>query len=327
MKTIPAGRLLLAVAALITANVAWGQACTLASHFMEVACKSEAREDFWIGYANCKNLSNNADVRDCYAETTDERNETFEECGELEESRNEVCELLGDGPYDPDFAPENFLSPEEAADNPNPWLPLIPGTTLVYEVTGFPEDDEEKGEGEGEPELLEIITVTVTDETREIAGVETFVVTDIVMDPEGEVIEDTDDYYAMHVDGSVWYFGEIAQNFEDGFLTDIEGSFIAGEDDAKPGIIMLADPQPGDAYRQEFLLDDAEDVGQVLSLTGDESTEVADCEGACLVIKDLNPLEPDADEDKYYKAGIGVILEVDNEDDERVELVEIINPE
>lgn len=324
MKTKSACILLLAMFALVAAGAAWGQQCTRTSDFMEVACWSEAKDDFWVGFANCRNLSEG--VNDCYFEALDAREEAIDECGEIKESRNDICDLVGDGAYDPDFSPENFLSPEDAAANPNPWFPLVPGTTLRYEVYGEPEEDEEKGD-EGELELLEIITVTVTDETREIAGVETFVVTDIVTDPEGEVIEDTDDYYAVHVDGSVWYFGEIAQNFEDGFLTDVEGSFIAGVDGAKPGIIMLANPQPGDAYRQEFFLGDAEDAGQVLSLTGDESTDAADCEGACLVIKDLNALEPDADEDKYYKMGVGVIAEVDNEGGERVELVEIINPE
>ena len=38
------------------------------------------------------------------------------------------------------------------------------------------------------------------------------------------LIEDTDDWYAQNLDGNGWYFGEIAQEFEDGELVSLEGS-------------------------------------------------------------------------------------------------------
>ena len=44
------------------------------------------------------------------------------------------------------------------------------------------------------------------------------------------------------------------------------------------------------------------------------------------MINDLNFLDPGDDEDKYYLAGIGLILEVDNEEGDRLELVKIISP-
>jgi len=327
MKLKLTTQLLLILLALTCSSLAWGQACTRTSDFMELACTHEAKEDLWIGYANCKNMAP-ANRLACYLQQIDNRSEAWEECEELKDSRNAVCELVGDEAYNPIINPDNFLSPEEAANNPNPFFPLIPGTVTIYEVTeDVSEDSDDDSTGPEEIELTEIITVTVTDETREILGVECFVVNDVVTDPDGEVIEDTDDYYAVDEDNNVWYFGEIAKNYEDGYLTDLEGSFISGEEGAKPGIIMLANPMPDDAYRQEFFLDDAEDYAIVLSLAGDESTPAADCDGACLVINDLNALEPDANEDKFYKAGIGVVAEVDNVGTERSELVEIINPD
>ena len=57
---------------------------------------------------------------------------------------------------------------------------------------------------------------------------------------------------------------------EDGELVDIEGSWTAGVDGAKPGILMLAAPAIGDVYRQELLLREAEDVGEVVPVEGDE---------------------------------------------------------
>ena len=326
MKIKPTSFLLITLIVLLFSNLAWGQKCFKSSIFMEVACGSDAKDDFWTGFANCKNLRSG--VLDCYEEQFELRAEAMEECGVIKESRDSVCDIVDDGPYAPMIDPDNFLSPEDAAANPNPFFPLVPGTVMVYEVTEDVEEDEGSvDEALTEVEVTEIITVTVTEDTREIAGVECFVVNDIVRDPDGEVLEDTDDYYAVDVDNNVWYFGEIAQNFEDGFLTDLEGSFIAGIDGAKPGIIMLASPMPGDAYRQEFALGDAEDFAVVVSLTGDESTNIADCADACLVINDLNALEPEADESKFHKAGIGVIVEVDNEGTERVELISITNPQ
>jgi hypothetical protein len=77
----------------------------------------------------------------------------------------------------------------------------------------------------------------------------------------------------------------------------------------------------GDAYRQEVSLGDAEDVAEVISITGSESTPGASCDGTCLVTRDFTPLEPGVEETKYYAPGVGLILEV-GMDGSRTELVE-----
>ena len=135
--------------------------------------------------------------------------------------------------------PANFV---ETVDNP--YFPLTPGTTWVYE-----------GESDGEAERNE---VTVTDETKTILGVTCVVVRDVVL-IDGEIVEDTLDWYAQDADGNVWYMGEAVQDFEDGELVSTEGSWEAGVDGAQPGIIMLADPQVGDYYQQELYEGEAED--------------------------------------------------------------------
>ena len=190
---------------------------------------------------------------------------------------------------------------------PNRWFPLVPGTTWTYEGGD------------------ETITVTVTEDTKEILGVTCAVVRDVV-EEDGEVIEDTNDWYAQDKAGNVWYFGEIARNFEDGELHDLDGSWTAGEESAKIGILVPANPTVGEVYRQEFALAEAEDMGEVLSLDGTESVPAAECSGDCLVTRDYTPIEPDAEENKYYAPGIGLILEVDTETGERVELVEMSAP-
>lgn len=144
-------------------------------------------------------------------------------------------------------------------------------------------------------------------------------------DGEWTVAEDTKDYYTQDQHGNVWYFGEFYKEFEGGVLVSLEGSWTAGVDGAKPGIIMKADPKKEDVYRQEFLLGDAEDMGKVLSIE-EASVEVpyGTLDEKVLKTSDFTPLEPDVQVSKYYAPGVGVVLEVKvnaDGDTERNELV------
>ncbi|MGH3137664.1 MAG: hypothetical protein ACRDPV_14360 [Gaiellaceae bacterium] len=67
---------------------------------------------------------------------------------------------------------------------------------------------------------------------------------------DGRIEEVALDYYAQADDGSVWYFGEDVFNYEDGFIADTDGTWIAGKE-APPAMIMPADPKRGDVYRPE----------------------------------------------------------------------------
>jgi hypothetical protein len=107
----------------------------------------------------------------------------------------------------------------------------------------------------------------VTGEIKKLLGVSCAVVWDIDKE-DGEVIEDTRDFYAQDLNGTVWYFGESTTEFENGEPLSLEGSFETGVNGAKPGIIMEAIPRAGDVYRQEFALGEAEDLAEVLRLTG-----------------------------------------------------------
>ena len=169
--------------------------------------------------------------------------------------------------------------------------------------------------------------------TKLIEGVTCVVVNDLV-EEDGVPIENTDDWYAQDALGNVWYCGEIAKNFEifegddpeEAELVDIDGSWKAGRDGAQPGIIMLALPQAGDVYRQEVALGEAEDAARVISTTGSAAVPAASCDGDCVVTRDFTPLEPDANERKFYAPGVGLILERDLESGDRVELVEFTPP-
>jgi hypothetical protein len=191
----------------------------------------------------------------------------------------------------------------------------VPGQTLVYEKMT--------------PEGLEQVEVTALHETVEIDGFLCRSVQDVVT-LDGEVIEDTIDWLAQRNNGSyaceageVWYFGEIAKNYEDGFLDNLDGSWRTGRDEAKPGILMPASPAVGDVYRQEFLLNEAEDMAMVVSL--DQTVHVKyGTFHHCLQTVEWSLLEPGTIEYKYYAPGIGLVLEFDPETGESLELVQII---
>ena len=77
------------------------------------------------------------------------------------------------------------------------YLPFIPGSRWVYES----DDGSER------------IEVVVLDETREILGITATLVRDTVTE-DGELVEDTVDWYAQDRDGPVWYLGEYSKEVE-----------------------------------------------------------------------------------------------------------------
>jgi hypothetical protein len=211
----------------------------------------------------------------------------------------------------------------------NPYFPLVPGTTYEYRVE---EEDDETDEITRERVVVEVLS-----ETRTVAGVEVRIVRDRVFeledaeDQEGLLVEDTFDWYAQDDDGNVWYFGEDTTSFEhddEGNVvsTSKEGSFEVGVDDARAGIVMLADPTVGQRYYQEFLPREAIDYGEVLAT--DEALEVpVGTFDDVLRTEDVNPLEPDGLENKFYAPGLGMIAEdvLDIEDNEVTGTVRLVS--
>jgi hypothetical protein len=189
------------------------------------------------------------------------------------------------------------LDPSEfTTDITNPWYPLKAGTRWTYR--------------EVEDGKVNQVVVTATSVTRKVAsGVTARVVRDTVT-RDGEVIEDTKDWYAQAADGTVWYLGEDTAEFKDGKLDTREGSFEAGVRGAEAGIIMPASPKVGQSYRQEYLRGEAEDKGKILAF-GKSAKVPAGTYDGLLLTADTTPLEPDVLEQKYYAKGVGLVLTVD----------------
>jgi hypothetical protein len=188
------------------------------------------------------------------------------------------------GDYSVQVDPSRFVATID-----NPWLPFTPGSRWVYEAGGGERNE-----------------VVVTGQTRRIMGITATVVRDVET-RNGELVEETSDWYAQDRDGNVWYLGEDTRAFRNGEPSPA-GSWEAGVDGALPGIIMQADPQVGDAYRQEFYRGEAEDMGKVVRLGASQTVPFRPFDGL-LVTQDWTPLEPEVVEEKYYAKGVGLVLE------------------
>jgi hypothetical protein len=277
-------------------------ACRLTANTVLKSCRRAAQSDYWLALAKCDNLADPADRERCQRQARGNRNDARQTCEEQNDARLTACERLGEAVYDPVINPSNFVSRID-----NPYFPLTPGTTFVYEgqtSQGFEHDE-----------------FAVTHNTRVILGVTCVEVHDTVTE-DGELTEDTLDWFAQDTQGNVWYFGENTHELEDGLITTIEGTFMAGVDRDKPGIIMKAHPVIGDFYRQEFSLSNAEDFAETVSLT-ESVTVPAGTFHNCLKSKESTPLETDLLEYKFYAPGVGNVLTVDARTGDRVGLVQI----
>lgn len=221
--------------------------------------------------------------------------------GVVNDGGNGGGECVVDNSYDPVIDPANFA---DAVDNP--FFPLVPGTVFTFV--------------EGE----ETIVVTVLEETKNILGVRCTVVHDQSSDENG-VLEDTLDYYAQDLDGTVWYFGEETAEYQNGEVVSTEGSWEAGVDGARPGVILPGAPIVGLPYRQEYYACHAEDMAEVVDLDVDVSVPVGTFT-QCMRTRDTNPLEPGMEENKTYCPNVGLVLAVNVNSGAQEELTAVTSP-
>jgi hypothetical protein len=192
------------------------------------------------------------------------------------------------GHYSPRVDASNFVAKVD-----NPLWPLEPGTHYHYE-----------GVREKTPQTDDEI---VLHRKKPILGIEATIVRDTVSE-RGHSVERTLDYYAQDKQGNVWYLGEDSFELEHGHFVKASDSWLSGVDGAQPGIIMPADPQPGDRYRQEYYPPgQALDEAHVLGSRTPPQVPYGTFKRA-LVTSEFSPLEPQTEE-KYYVRGVGEILE------------------
>jgi hypothetical protein len=304
--------LLVILAAPLIASAA-GKFCSATTSNAFDACQNATRDDLNTALGVCANVSDHDARSQCISDAKDARHEAEQTCKDQRAARREVCHTLGEARYEPSFDPADFDTDFAHPTHPNPYFPLAIGNQWTYQSG------------------TEVDVATITSATKLIAGV-TCIVSHDVVTTDGDVTEDTDDWFGQAKSGAVFYCGEETKQFEsfDGDnprepeLVGIEGAFKAGREGAQPGILFLATPTVGALYRQEFDLGNAEDLAEVLSTTYafGQSTDLDHfvpqalaellCSGGnCVVTREFSPLEPDSVERKYYAPGIGIFLEID----------------
>lgn len=180
----------------------------------------------------------------------------------------------------------------------NPLFPLSLIGPKVFEGT----ETDDNGD-----EVTTRLESRLLPETTTVGGVTVSVLEEKAF-VDGELVEVALDYFAQHRDGSVYYFGEAVDNYENGVLRDHKGAWRADEGQNRPGIIMPAQPRAGQTYDQEFAPGVAEDKATVLSLSETVVTPAGRYTG-CMKTREFTPLEPDLEEFKWHCPNVGMARE------------------
>ena len=165
----------------------------------------------------------------------------------------------------------------------NRWLPLRPGTQLVYEGSAIPD--------EGGRQSRRVVT-TVTDLSKVIDGVRTLVIWERDFTA-GQLSEPELAFFAQDNTGNVWLVGEYPEEYENGEF-DKAPAWISGQKGARAGIAMPTEPRLGAPdYAQGFAPPPADFTDRARVYKTDQKTcTPVECYENVLVTEEFNPPEP-----------------------------------
>ena len=170
----------------------------------------------------------------------------------------------------------------------NPYFILEPGYELSL-----------KG---GDAEL----TITVLKETKVVDGLETRIVEERELE-DGRLVEVSRNYFAISkTNNSVFYFGEDVDAYSSKGEVSHGGSWHAGENGARAGLMMPGLPLLGARYYQEVAPKVAMDRAEIVSLSESFTCPAGRFSGV-LKTEETTPLEPGAKEHKLYAHGVGLL--------------------
>jgi hypothetical protein len=195
-------------------------------------------------------------------------------------------------PSDKDFDPKNFHDPTHIT---NPYFPMTPGTQVLWKGHAFDEGER----------VSRAIEFTVTDMTKTINGVQTVVARDRdFTNGKAEEIELT--FFAQDDFGTVWYFGEYSEEYDDKRIVK-SPLWLAGLRKARAGIMMPGHPSTGTPdYAEGWGGSDLHwnDRAKVHKV-GVKDCVPTGCYSDIVVIDEFNPDEPGEHQLKYYAPNVG----------------------
>jgi hypothetical protein len=133
---------------------------------------------------------------------------------------------------------------------------------------------------------------------------------------DGELVEISRNYFAQADDGTVYYFGEVVDNYEDGSIANHDGSWLVGgptapSDPAEvanapdPAVFMPGNPEVGDVFKPEDLFPFVDESDEVVKV-GRTVRVPAGHFRNCIEIRETTMLS-DSVETKWYAPGVGVV--------------------
>jgi hypothetical protein len=189
----------------------------------------------------------------------------------------------------------------------NTYMPFQPGGVKVY-----------KG-ADGRTKTV-VVDIYLT-ETRIFAWNSTNVACRVLREmafEDGQLIEIADNYFAQADDGTVYYFGEVVDNYENGVVVNNDGSWLVGGptlpsdppgagNAPNPAVFMPANPEVGDMFKPEDLFPLVDETAEVERVDVKVKVPAGRYEGA-IKIAETSQLEP-GKTTKWYAPGVGVVME------------------
>jgi hypothetical protein len=135
---------------------------------------------------------------------------------------------------------------------------------------------------------------------------------------DGQLVEISDNYFAQADDGTVYYFGEVVDNYEDGVVVNNNGSWLVGgptllsdppttANDNNPTVFMPANPEVGDVFKPEDLIPVVDETAEVVRVGVKVKVPAGSYEDT-IAIDETSALEPGTTT-KWYAPGVGVVRE------------------
>ncbi len=132
---------------------------------------------------------------------------------------------------------------------------------------------------------------------------------------DGALTEISINYFAESDDGTVWYFGEVVDNYEGGAVADHDGSWLVGgpvgddpeETDAvdDPALFLPGNPEVGDEFMPEDVPDGPQERDVIARVDRKVRTLAGTFEGCIEVLE--TDVADGATETKWYAPGVGVL--------------------
>lgn len=154
------------------------------------------------------------------------------------------------------------------------------------------------------------LQITVLSDTKLVDGVLTRVVEEREW-KNGELYEVARNYFALcEQTKDIYYFGEDVDFYEKGKVVKHDGSWLAGTDGNRAGLIMPGTPAVGMKYYQELAPKVAMDRAEIVSLNETCKTP-AGTFTQCMKVKEGSAIDMLAKEYKYYALEVGLIRDED----------------